>query len=212
MPKKIIILRHGEKANPYALCSIGQRRSVALAEQYLGSNPTNKLFRRGRIDAFFAITLHTIELASPSAQSWGLPVRAYTSVPIAPQYEDPNNPFGDSRTVLGARTREAVDDVKRSKWDDSTVVMVWEHKHIAHDGLADTLRNLLDLNDAPQTWHGENYDFFWIVTYDQFGNPGFKCVKQIFDGAYSDLPQNEWGVAPTGMGADCNPEAPTPPA
>jgi len=202
-PKKIIILRHGEKADAYALCSTGQRRSIALAEQYLGKNPSNALFQDDTIDAFFAVTLHTIELAAPSAQSWGLPVRAYTAVPIDAAYDDPKNPYGVSQVVLDTRTKEAVKDVQRDKWKDKTIVMVWEHKHIAHKDQAESLRNLLGLKDAPDSWHGENFDYFWIVTYDKSGKPVFQSVKQTYDGAFHDLPQNDWGVPPTGMGTDC---------
>ncbi|MGH6871549.1 MAG: hypothetical protein ACREHE_08585 [Rhizomicrobium sp.] len=104
MPKKIIILRHGEKADACALCSTGQRRSVALAEQHLGKNPSNPLFAGDTIDAFFAITLHTIELAAPSAQSRGMAVRAYTAVPIdgAHDADLPYNDWGSPPTGMGA--------------------------------------------------------------------------------------------------------------
>ena len=36
LPKTVIILRHGEKENDFALCRIGVDRSLALAAQYLG--------------------------------------------------------------------------------------------------------------------------------------------------------------------------------
>ena len=35
-PARIIILRHGEKADPYRLCDVGMQRSLALTSRYLG--------------------------------------------------------------------------------------------------------------------------------------------------------------------------------
>ena len=36
VPRRLILLRHGEKANDYALCSLGQERSIAVRDTYLG--------------------------------------------------------------------------------------------------------------------------------------------------------------------------------
>ncbi|HKB23290.1 MAG TPA: histidine phosphatase family protein, partial [Methyloceanibacter sp.] len=70
-PARIIILRHGEKANPWRLCEVGAARANALADAYLGAKATKSLFADGEEPAFFfAITLHTLELAAPSAASW----------------------------------------------------------------------------------------------------------------------------------------------
>ena len=72
VPKEIIILRHGEKQDGYQLCSVGQQRSLALQANYLGKGAASSLFPVGTgPDGIFAITLHTLELASPIAQSWG---------------------------------------------------------------------------------------------------------------------------------------------
>ena len=38
-PARIIILRHGEKADKWKLCDIGQERADALAANYLGRMP-----------------------------------------------------------------------------------------------------------------------------------------------------------------------------
>jgi hypothetical protein len=56
-----------------------------------------------------------------------------------------------------------------------TVVMVWEHRHIANKKLEDnfpreavTLRQLLKLDllhGVPETWPSGTYDYFWIVDY-----------------------------------------------
>jgi len=53
---------------------------------------------------------------------------------------------------------------------------------------------------VPKTWPGDNYDYFWIVDFPPNSNvpSKFTMVKQEFDGAFADLPQNEWG-APDGL-------------
>ncbi|MEI9990104.1 MAG: hypothetical protein WDM86_08705 [Rhizomicrobium sp.] len=206
MPKKIIILRHGEKHDAYQLCSTGVERSLALEAQYLGKNATNagELFKHGEVPAaFFAITLHTIELASPSAQSWNLPLIAYSAVPAG------SSPWSDSDAVLDARTVQAAADVLSSAWDDKVVVMVWEHKHIADKKLNKqkvTLYSLLGLDtlgsDVPDKWEGANYDFFWVVDYDGKSPTKFRSVLQTYTAPYADLPQNAWGVAAT-LPSDC---------
>lgn len=215
MPKKIIILRHGEKADPYQLCSVGVERSLGLEAQYLGQGASSggTLFKHGETPAaFFAITLHTIELASPSAQSWNLPLITYSSVPIVttpPAY----NPFSDSEIVLNARTQQAAADVMSDVRKDEVIVMVWEHKHIADKKLEDkypnekvTLRQLLGLDTlsgVPNKWEGDNYDYFWVVDYDGASTPNkFTSIKQTYTGTYANLPQNDWGVAAT-LPSDC---------
>ena len=70
-PARIIILRHGEKADDWKLCEIGEQRAKALALTYLGKDAAKSLFTDGDEPAFFfAITLHTLELASPAVASW----------------------------------------------------------------------------------------------------------------------------------------------
>ena len=81
-PARIIILRHGEKADKWKLCEIGQQRADALALNYLGKGAAKSLFTEGNDPAFFfAITLHTLELASPAAASWSKPLILYSVVP-----------------------------------------------------------------------------------------------------------------------------------
>ena len=57
--------------------------------------------------------------------------------------------------------------------------------------------------DVPKTRLPGNYDYFWIVDFDQgSGAPsGFRIVKQDFAGAYASLPSNDWG-APNGLTAE----------
>ena len=77
--QRIIILRHAEKLNAHELCAVGAERAQALAKQFLGRGAAHSLFRdQDAPAAFLAITLHTIETISPVAQTWGLPVTAYT--------------------------------------------------------------------------------------------------------------------------------------
>ena len=46
-PARIIILRHGEKADKWKLCDMGQERADALAANYLGRDAANSLFASG---------------------------------------------------------------------------------------------------------------------------------------------------------------------
>ena len=49
VPRRIIILRHGEKLDSYKLCDLGQRRSLALRDYYLGKGAAESqiLLRQG---------------------------------------------------------------------------------------------------------------------------------------------------------------------
>ena len=201
VPKQIIILRHGEKANSTALCSVGIQRSQALAAQYLGKGAANSLFSGTDTPAaFIAITLHTLELIAPTAATWGLPVTTWSVVPL---------PGADEEKQLDAQTRLAANDVLTNPaYDGKIVVMTWEHKHIANKTLQDkhpngvTLRQLLNLgvltgtNHVHETWQGSNYDYFWIVDYGNAGSStptAFKHVRQEFTGAFKSVPSNHWG-------------------
>ena len=204
VPARIIILRHGEKQNGFALCSVGVQRSLALAAQYLGRGAKASLFASGETPAaFFSITLHTLEFASPAAQSWSLPQTLYSAVPIAG-----NSTYGDGVVVLNARTQQAAADVLTNPaWNGKTVVLVWEHKHIAnktleaaYPGQKVTLRQLLNLDQlgsqVPDTWEGDNYDYFWTVTYGTAGSSvptAFTSTKQNFAAPFAAVPHNDWG-------------------
>ncbi|MGH6833231.1 MAG: histidine phosphatase family protein, partial [Methyloceanibacter sp.] len=101
-PSRIIILRHGEKADAWKLCEIGQQRAKALALNYLGKNAAKSLFTEGDEPAFFfAITLHTLELASPAVASWSKPIILYSVIPHEGQSKD------DFTKALNRRTQEA---------------------------------------------------------------------------------------------------------
>lgn len=217
VPAQIIILRHGEKKDGYALCNVGQQRAQALTANYLGRGAEESLFPSGAgPSGFFAITLHSLELASPAAQSWNLPLITYSVVP------------GDGQTKtqetqqLNQRTQQAAEEVLTDpRWGGKTVVMSWEHKHIANEKLEQefsgtevTLRQLLNLDKlsgVPTTWPGTNFDYFWIVDY---GNPGspiptkFTSVRQVFPAPYQAVPSNLWDT-PEALPAGNDCEAPS---
>ena len=209
-PSQIIVLRHGEKENAYRLCEVGVQRSLALAAQYLGKGAKDSLFPKGRApDGFIAITLHTLELVSPAAQSWGQPVILYSALPMHGQSEQ------QTEAILNRRTQEAAQAVMTgAQWRGKTVVMVWEHHHIAERHLEKqfpkekvTLRQLLNLdaiasvpgNSVPETWHGSNFDYFWIVDYAKGSSrpTRFQAKKQVFAAPFNNVPSNDWGTAPS---------------
>jgi hypothetical protein len=208
VPAKIIILRHGEKLNGFQLCSVGVARALALAGQYLGKGATDSLFAPGESPAaFHTITLHTIELVSPSAQSWSAPLVMWSAIP-----EGNSTVYGDTVTILNARTQQAAADILTNPlYDGKIVVLTWEHKHIAnkkleaaYPGQKITLRQLLNLDQLasppPDTWKGDNYDYFWIVTYGNAGSPvptDFTAMKQHFHGTHGEIPHNDWGKPET---------------
>jgi hypothetical protein len=209
-PSQIIVLRHGEKQDAYRLCEVGVQRSLALAAQYLGKGAKNSLLPKGRApDAFIAITLHTLELVSPAAQSWGQPVILYSSLPMHGRSEQ------QTEAILNRRTQEAARAVMTgTQWAGKTVVMVWEHHHIADRHLEKkfpnekvTLRQLLNLDtvasvpetSVPETWHGSNFDYFWIADYAKGGTrpTRFEAKKQVFAAPFNTVPSNDWGAPPS---------------
>ena len=202
VPKRIIILRHGEKKNGYELCNIGQQRSLALRDYYLGKGAANSLFAEGTgPDAIFATTLHCLELISPTAQSWNMPIQLFSVVPL--------KGLSKARETrqLNSRTREVAHELLNNpSYHGKTVVVVWEHDHIAKKKLEQqfpneevTLRQLLHLDDlanVPENWEGNNYDYFWIVDYDNLDSlipTSFTTHKQRFPVPYQNVPSNNWG-------------------
>lgn len=196
-PSRIIILRHAEKANAYALCDLGRERADALARQFLGRGAAQSLFAPGeRPAAFMAVTLHPLETITPAAETWGLPVIDYSVVPNKDEDEDA------AEAEINARTQEAARDLMSShQYDGKIVVVAWEHKHIAshklekeYRGQQVTLRQLLRLTHAPESWSDTNYDYFWIVDYAP-GNPNpikFEAVKQTFAPPFNAIPAPDW--------------------
>jgi hypothetical protein len=209
-PARIIILRHAEKLNKHELCEIGVQRAQALAAQFLGKGAAQSLFASGeKPAAILAVTIHSVETISPTAQSWELPAIVYSVLP------------GDDKDAkdveLNRRTREAVHDaLSDPRYAGKTVVMDWEHKHIADSKLEKkfpgeevTLRQLLHLGDfaeAPKDWPEGNYDYFWIVDFTP-GKPnptGFHMVRQAFAAPFDALPASDWDAPePRHIDAGC---------
>jgi hypothetical protein len=207
-PSRVIILRHAEKLNAYALCDLGRERANALAKQFLGQGATQSLFATERPAGFMAVTLHPLETISPAAQSWGLPVIDYSVVPNKDADDD------DAEAEINARTQEAARDLmSKHEYDGKIVVVAWEHKHIAsrklekdYRGQDVTFRQLLRLGQAPESWSETNYDYFWIVDYAP-GNPNpvkFQAVKQTFTSPFDAIPAPDWEAAePKHLEAGC---------
>ncbi|MCB8883410.1 hypothetical protein ACELLULO517_24395 [Acidisoma cellulosilytica] len=198
-PSQIIILRHPEKIDQFELCPVGKERAEALAHQYLGRDASQSVFPPGvKPAAVIAITLHSLELAAPVADTWSLPVTTYTVLPSLNKKVE--------EAELNAATRHAARKVMTDPdYAGRPVIMVWEHDHIAHRRLESakigqkvTLRELFNLDQlpaAPRNWNGQTYDYLWIIDY---ANPhsdiptGFRMVKEDFQGIYGNLPKNDW--------------------
>lgn len=212
LPKTVIILRHAEKESVTTLCRVGIDRSLALAAQYLGQGARDSLFASGeRPAAFVAISLDTVQSASPAAATWEMPVIVFSAVPL---------PGVDPLPQLNLRTQQAAGAVMDDpRYDGKTVIMVWNHRHIADKTMelkfADqkvTLRQLLNLDkiaDVPDTWPDRTYDHFWIVNFGTGGSRvpvSFQMVRQRFAAPFSAVPSSEWGKRPKmALGNKCLP-------
>lgn len=211
-PARIIIVRHSEKLDDYALCDMGTARADALAKQYLGRGASQSLFGAdGKPAAMIVMTAHTIDTITPSALSWNMPVTAYTVVPAKGGKNEAEN------LEENARTQDAMHDVMNDpRYSGKTVVVMWEHDRIAnakletkYAGQQVTMRQLLHLDrikGVPDTWPDENYDYFWIVDFAR-GKPvpvSFRMVRQVFTAPFDKLPANDWGTAePQHIAAGC---------
>lgn len=215
-PKRIVIVRHGEKQTTFKLCKIGALRSHAIVNQYLGPQamalPQSRAILDGQTPAaVFVITLHTLEFAVPLANALGQPVIAYSVLPFSPK----TGPFSED-AQLNRHNREAVSQIfSDPRWNGKTIVLMWEHRHIADAALERkfpgekvTLRQLLGLDafkDVPTTWPETNYDYFWVVDFDQTTGKAtsFRAVKQVYKGKFASVPHNDWGT-PEGLPKEAN--------
>ncbi|MFT0862432.1 histidine phosphatase family protein [Ancylobacter sp. G4_0304] len=214
-PKRIIIVRHGEKGGPLHLCSVGKERAQALAAQYLSPTDPMSLIRSDPPAAFLAMTLHTVETARPIVKAWDMKLVA---PPIG--YVPIRNTRYFNAKLNKVNQRVARDLLDNPRWHGKTVVMVWEHFHIASEALEKefagepaTLRQLLRLDEikgakVPKTWPDSNFNFFWILDYD---SPAaqvptrFSTVRQFFAPPFANLPSNDWGAPePLPAGSGCN--------
>jgi len=203
-PRRVIILRHGETANGFAPSPTGLLRAEALTRQFLGKDATLSLFQpREQPAGILSITLHTVELISPVAASWGLPQVSFSVVPATEAGVLDN-------VALNRRTQAAHRHLMHSlEYRGRTVVVCWEHDRIAsaeieaaYPGERVTWRQLLELDGLPDgqgalvptTWPDDIYDYFWIVDFDEKGRAArFESKRQTFVAPYDDLPQNLWG-------------------
>jgi hypothetical protein len=213
-PKRIIILRGGEAADDGRLCSIGKERAEALKYNYLGHEAAKPLFEKGEAPAyFFAITPNTAALATPAVTSWNKPIIFYSVLPKDNEEET---------KALDERTRAVTANILTNPaLKGKTVVMVWEHHHIADPKLdADhereesvTLRNLFRMDilpGVPAAWPDDTYDYFWILDFPENSNvpSKFTMVKQEFGKSFPDVPANDWGKPeqlPAGSGCAAKP-------
>ncbi|HEX3983633.1 MAG TPA: hypothetical protein VHX12_08060 [Acidisoma sp.] len=210
-PSEIIILRHPEKIDQFKLCPLGRERAQALAHQYLGRHATQSVFAPGVSPAaVIAVTLHSLELAAPIADTWNLPVTTYSVLPTSSK--------ATFEKELNAATRHAARTVMSNPaYAGKPVIMAWEHNHIARTrleaqfaGQKVTLSQLFNLDrlpTAPRDWPSQTYDYLWII---EFANPnsdiptGFRMIRQDFTAPYDNLPDNAWGTPePTDDDAGC---------
>ena len=51
----------------------------------------------------------------------------------------------------------------------------------------------------PETWHGDNFDYFWIVDYAKGSSrpTRFQARKQVFAAPFDAVPSNDWGTPPS---------------
>ncbi len=149
-PSQIIILRHPEKIDQFKLCPLGKERAEALAHQYLGRHATQSIFPPGvKPAAVIAITLHSLELAAPVADTWKLPVTTYSVLPTTQKLT--------FEKELNAATRHAAQTgMTDPTYSGKPVIMVWEHNHIARRrleaqfaGQKVTLWDLFNLDRLP---------------------------------------------------------------
>jgi hypothetical protein len=115
--------------------------------------------------------------------------------------------------ALNRRTQEAARNILTNPaLAGKTVVMVWEHKHIANEKLEAkfegeqvTLRQLFKLDilpGVPKTWPSDTYDYFWILDFPANANvpSKFTMLKQEFGTSFPRVPANDWDT-PDGLDA-----------
>ena len=210
LPKTVIILRHGEKENVFA--SVQDRhRSLACACRAI-SRTGREAFAvsagRAACGLFRDYACIRSQLASPAAATWEMPVTTFSAVPL---------PGIDLMPQLNLRTQQAVGALMDDpRYDGKTVVMVWEHRHIADKALElkfpdqkVTLRQLLNLDklpDVPETWPGQTYDYFWIVEFGTTGSRVPAASARCRIRGVRQVPSNEWGKrAKLPLGNKCLP-------
>ena len=96
---------------PGSFASVGQAARRCARRHLSRRNAAKSLFADGEEPAFFfAITLHTLELAAPAAATWSKPLILYSVVPEKADDDDlhvegPEPPHSGSGEQHHARTR-----------------------------------------------------------------------------------------------------------
>ena len=213
-PARIIILRHGEKATTYKLCDVGRERAEALTTTYLG---------RGSAKSLFAAAARSLPQSSPSpctrSSSPRPPLRAgesrSRSTPCCPA-RTPMRTKAKAVQPPHARSSARRDDgptlcgqdrgygvgAQAHRQQEVGSIFPWKGGHAAPA-----------LEARSTSWRpgdlAERHLRLFLdrgIREPRLDVPTrFSMVKQEFDGAYADVPSNDWG-APDGLTADsqCN--------
>lgn len=196
-PERLVIVRHGEKQDPWQLCPVGEERAQALNERYLGAHATEPIFAPGQPAAILTLSLHTLETAQPTVHSRQIPTTNYVALPDIGKSE------AQLEVQMNQQNRLAVHDLlNEPRYNGQQVLMFWEHFHTAsaalearYPGEQVTLRQLLELDQAPTTWPNSNYNYFWIIDFNSDGSiKAFNTQRQRYSDRYANLPDNAWGM------------------
>lgn len=153
IPKRVIILRHGEKESECGnLSPRGVERSFALA-RYFQNNSAILLCQTPK--ACFACEGRTIQTITPTAESF------FQSSNIPFQHVNVYYALPDvQRERLVAVTHKVSYEIlQNSIYNNKVLIVCWEHRNIPR------LAHLLGALDAPDHWPDDSFDMFWIITY-----------------------------------------------
>ena len=150
VPREIIILRHGEKADSYALCATGISRSHALANFYLGKGAAQSLFSPAEAPAaILAITLHTLELATPATATWSFPVTNYSVVPPKQSNVDLEKSSKDAVTLRQLLHLDAFGAKVPTTWNGDNYDYFWIVDYAKGSDLPASFRMVKQIFPAP---------------------------------------------------------------
>ncbi len=157
IPKKVIIIRHGEEPpgeSHNELSEIGRERAAKLPE----------LFAEEQIDHLIAMKPHSGTASVRSVQ---------TLEPIAEKL---------GLEVKSKYTRDEVSDLvealkDKKKYRDDVVLIAWSHR-----GIGDIAKKL-GAEEAPEEW-GQAFDRYWVLEFDEEGTvTSFQNLpQQLLDG------------------------------
>lgn len=157
----VVIARHGEKPpkdkDRGVLNCLGENRALAL--------PTVLEKKFGTIDAIFAPDPHLSKrygLYSMRPLQTALPSATYFKTGI-------NIPYGVKEV------KKLAEAVTHSRYQESTVLIVWEHKRI--DKIAKHIANIYGVTIDPPKWSGKDYDSLYILSIED-GKVTFTQAKE----------------------------------